>query len=92
LAFRGSAEEFASKAIALAVVFGTFAFIAQQAFNGVITIGDMLMYFGAIQQGGRDSEIGWSFWNSFTACDPVDVPHEDHSWINQYLIMACPFG
>ena len=51
LTFRGSAEELASKAIALAVVFGTFAFIAQQAFNGTITIGDMLMYFGAIQQG-----------------------------------------
>ncbi len=40
----------------------------------------------------RDSEIGWSFWNLFTACDPVDIPHEDHSWINQYLIMASPFG
>jgi hypothetical protein len=40
---------------------------------------------------GRDSEIGWSFWSSSTACDPVDVPHEDHSWINQYLIMAYPF-
>ncbi|MFZ3050058.1 MAG: ABC transporter ATP-binding protein [Methanothrix sp.] len=51
LAFRGSAEEFGSKAIALAVVFGIFSFIAQQAFNGIITIGDMLMYFGAIQQG-----------------------------------------
>jgi ATP-binding cassette, subfamily B, bacterial len=58
LAFRKSAEEFASKAIALAVVFGTFAFIAQQAFYGVITIGAMLMYFGAIQQ-------GQSFLNSF---------------------------
>jgi hypothetical protein len=41
---------------------------------------------------GRDSEIGWNFWNSFTACDPVDAPHEDQSWINQYLIMAFPFG
>lgn len=58
LAFRGSVEEFASKAIALVVVFGAFAFIAQQAFDGIITIGDMLMYFGAIQQ-------GQSFLNSF---------------------------
>ena len=58
LTFRGSVEELASKAIALAVVFGTFAFIAQQAFNRTITIGDMLMYFGAIQQ-------GQSFLNSF---------------------------
>ena len=58
LAFRGTAEEFVSRGIALSVVFGTFAFIAQQAFNGVITIGDMLMYFGAIQQ-------GQSFLNSF---------------------------
>ncbi len=46
LAFRGSAEKFASKAIALVVVFGAFAFIAQQAFDGIITIGTMLMYFG----------------------------------------------
>jgi ATP-binding cassette subfamily B protein len=58
LAFRGSLEELASKAIALAVVFGIFAFIAQKAYNGAITIGDMLMYFGAIQQ-------GQSFLNSF---------------------------
>lgn len=53
-----SAEEFASQAIVLAVVFGTFAFIAQQAFYGIITIGAMLMYFGAIQQ-------SQSFLNSF---------------------------
>lgn len=58
LAFRGSLEELASRAIALAVVFGIFAFIAQKAYNGAITIGDMLMYFGAIQQ-------GQSFLNSF---------------------------
>jgi len=51
LSFGQSAEESASQAIALAVVFGILAFIAQQAFNGIITIGGMLMYFGAIQQG-----------------------------------------
>jgi hypothetical protein len=37
------------------------------------SIQDMdISYVGIV---GRDSEIGWSFWNSFTACDPVDVPH-----------------
>jgi ATP-binding cassette subfamily B protein len=46
-----SVEESASQAIALAVVFVVLAFIAQQAFNGIITIGDMLMYFGAVKQG-----------------------------------------
>jgi ATP-binding cassette subfamily B protein len=51
LTFRRSAGESASQAVASAVVFGTFAFIAHEAFNGIITIGDMLMYFGAIQQG-----------------------------------------
>ncbi len=46
-----SVEESASQAIALAVVFAVLAFIAQQAFSGIITIGDMLMYFGAVRQG-----------------------------------------
>jgi len=51
LAFRESEEDFVSRAIALIAVFGAFAFIAKQAFGGIITIGDMLMYFGAIRQG-----------------------------------------
>jgi len=51
LVFGQSVEESASQAIGLAVVFGILAFIAQQAFNGIITIGDMLMYFGAVKQG-----------------------------------------
>ena len=51
LTLRRSVAESASQAVASAVVFGTFAFIAHEAFNGIITIGDMLMYFGAIQQG-----------------------------------------
>jgi ATP-binding cassette subfamily B protein len=58
LTFRRSAAESASQVVASAVVFGTLAFIAHEAFNGIITIGDMLMYFGAIQQ-------GQSFLNSF---------------------------
>lgn len=58
LTLRRSAAESASQAVASAIVFGTFAFIAHEAFNGIITIGDMLMYFGAIQQ-------GQSFLNSF---------------------------
>lgn len=51
LTLRRLAAESASQAVAVAIVFGTFAFIAHEAFNGIITIGDMLMYFGAIQQG-----------------------------------------
>jgi len=37
--------------IALTAVFGAFAFVARAALAGEITIGDMVMYFGAFQRG-----------------------------------------
>jgi ATP-binding cassette subfamily B protein len=37
--------------IALLAVFGAFAFVARAALAGEITIGDMVMYFGAFQRG-----------------------------------------
>jgi ATP-binding cassette subfamily B protein len=32
-------------------VFGSYAFIAYQTFQGVLTLGDLVMYFGAVQRG-----------------------------------------
>lgn len=40
-----------SQVVATVVVFGSLAFIVYQTFNGVLTIGDMVMYFGAVQRG-----------------------------------------
>jgi ATP-binding cassette, subfamily B, bacterial len=33
------------------IVFGSLAFIAHQTFQGILTLGDMVMYFGAVQKG-----------------------------------------
>lgn len=49
--YRRSALDFASQAVALTAVFASLAFIANQALSGVITLGSMVMYFGAVQQG-----------------------------------------
>jgi ATP-binding cassette subfamily B protein len=46
-----SVLDFAAQVIALAAVFGSFALIARAALAGTITIGDMVMYFGAFQRG-----------------------------------------
>jgi len=40
-----------SQVAASVVVFGSLAFIGYQTFEGVLTLGDMVMYFGAIQRG-----------------------------------------
>lgn len=40
-----------SQTLATIVVFGSLAFIAFQTFEGVLTLGDMVMYFGAVQRG-----------------------------------------
>jgi ATP-binding cassette, subfamily B, bacterial len=48
---RRSGAEMLAQASALAAVFGAFAFIARDALGGGITIGDMVMYFGAFQRG-----------------------------------------
>jgi ATP-binding cassette subfamily B protein len=49
--YRRSALDFVSQAIALTAVFASLAFIANQALAGIITMGSMVMYFGAVQQG-----------------------------------------
>ncbi|HEY3360664.1 MAG TPA: ABC transporter ATP-binding protein [Methanosarcina sp.] len=48
---RQSAAELASQTAGIVAVFGSLIFIAQSAFQGSITPGDMVMYFGALQQG-----------------------------------------
>jgi len=40
-----------SQTLATVVVFGSLAFIGHQTFEGVLTLGDMVMYFGAVQRG-----------------------------------------
>jgi len=46
-----SVFEFFAQLVALTAVFGAFAFIASRALAGTVTIGDMVMYFGAFQRG-----------------------------------------
>ncbi len=47
---RSAADLLAQICIVLAL-FGSFAYIANRAFQGSITLGDLVMYFGAFQQG-----------------------------------------
>jgi len=48
--YRRSALDLASQAVALIAVFASLAFVANQALLGSITLGSMVMYFGAVQQ------------------------------------------
>lgn len=48
---RRSAADFASGLLATVAVFGTFAFIAWRTVQGAITMGSMVMYYGAFQTG-----------------------------------------
>lgn len=49
-----SVSEFLSESLALVVVYGALAYIAYRALAGAITIGDLVMFFGAVQR-ARDS-------------------------------------
>ena len=51
IAKRRAAADFATQAIATILIYGSLAFIAKQAFAGLITIGGMVMYFQAFQRG-----------------------------------------
>ena len=51
IAKRRAAADFATQAIATLLIYGSLAFIARQAFAGLITIGGMVMYFQAFQRG-----------------------------------------
>lgn len=44
-------ESVVVQAAAAAVVYGSLAFIALLTFRGALTLGDMVMYFGAVQRG-----------------------------------------
>ncbi len=48
---RRSAAELATQSIAVLALFGSLLFIAQQNYAGAITVGSLVMYFGAFQQG-----------------------------------------
>lgn len=48
---RRSAADLVTQASAILAVFGSFGFIAYRAVGGVITLGDMVMYFQAFQRG-----------------------------------------
>jgi len=51
IVFQRSALDLLSQAIALTAVFASLAYIANQALLGSITLGSMVMYFAAVQQG-----------------------------------------
>jgi ATP-binding cassette subfamily B protein len=51
MAAKKSAAEVVGQGVATAGVFGAYAFIAQFAIEGKITLGDMVMYFQALQRG-----------------------------------------
>lgn len=50
LARRRETASVLAQSLAGAVVFGSFAFIALQAAHGILTLGDLVMYFGAVQR------------------------------------------
>ncbi|MCK5034602.1 MAG: ABC transporter ATP-binding protein [Candidatus Sabulitectum sp.] len=51
IAKRRAASDFGTQAIATILIYGSLAFIAKQAYAGLITIGGMVMYFQAFQRG-----------------------------------------
>jgi ATP-binding cassette subfamily B protein len=46
-----SLADIASQSISVLALFGSFLYIAQQTYLGIITVGSLVMYFGAFQQG-----------------------------------------
>ncbi len=51
IAKRRAASDFGTQAVATLLIYGSLAFIAKQAYSGLITIGGMVMYFQAFQRG-----------------------------------------
>lgn len=49
--YRRSAADLMAQTVAVVAIFGGFVFIVQRAFQGSLTLGDLVMYFGALQQG-----------------------------------------
>ncbi len=48
--FSRSVYDLLAQSLAVIIVFGSLAFIAYRTVQGILTLGDMVMYFGAIQQ------------------------------------------
>jgi len=48
---RRSLADLAAQSLAILTLFGSLLFIADQTFLGIITVGSLVMYFGAFQQG-----------------------------------------
>jgi ATP-binding cassette subfamily B protein len=48
---RRSSAEFLAQSVSILALFGSLLFIARQGFEGIITVGSLVMYFGAFQQG-----------------------------------------
>ena len=48
---RQSAADLVVQTFSVVAIFCSYVFIALRAFQGNITIGDLVMYFGALQQG-----------------------------------------
>lgn len=51
LAVRRSSCELFGQVVTAAAIFGTFALVAQRAIQGAITVGDLVMYYQALQRG-----------------------------------------
>jgi len=63
---RRSLADLITQASATAAIFGTLAFVAYQTVQGAITLGDMVMYYGAVQRAqGSLQEIWISLTNLY---------------------------
>lgn len=51
IAVRRAVAEFAASAVALATVYGAFGYVAYQTVQGLLTVGSLVMYLSAFQQG-----------------------------------------
>ena len=51
LARNRGVSDIGAQSVGTFVVFGSFGFIAYQTLRGVLTVGDLAMYFGAVQRG-----------------------------------------
>ena len=47
---RRSLADFAAQSLATVAIYGSYAFVASQAMGGMITVGDMVMYYQAFQR------------------------------------------
>jgi len=57
---RRSFADLTTQASATVAIFGTLAFVAYQTVQGTITIGDMVMYYGAVQRAQGSFQEIWS--------------------------------